>query len=1491
MNPSPYPESVDYMPSFDDEFPAQDTQQNFGDNDEMPYNTKQPKAESAELPKVVLATSATLSAEPPAAGSDRKPNNANCATDSTNKRRNANANAEFPVGPADYFAALPPDVKASALMAINDLKNDSTRGSENLSIALNEAASAGFLREFIHAFNQSLTRLNPNLRLDMLNNAPGADTATVALKSRNRKTGGIREIQIIADLAERQKIKEFELTQLRILPEDLHTFTTRGASAADSSQHRKTGIKLLERQAGTSELVRGLRAIDTACDIINTKSPNQASKALDELFRLDEQGSYFAKKYLHQIKEKIGEKNFEVLKSGLGSLGIGEAARLLADVKSALPGTNRDLESLRTRCIVQDCESAGALRLAEIKQRLLEETRFGNKEAARAIDEIDARLTLREIESTGSIEGVKKLQALAKAGNEHCRAALSILVVPPEQLQEWQHMVRLSDHKFATGSVPGLAKLSASAREAVQTKAVESLRELAGVSGLSAAECTALACGLAHSVKTKQHVLTAAIQSAMLDVSEKSEDHEHATARRTEALLKGLFNVLCNFDSTTANTEACREVIQQYAKTAGSANNRLSGSGYDAVGDSIKSHLAEFQARAARADKAAVQMLAHFAGGAGLTNRAINPLLPPDASTGKQLPGDQSVQKATEALVAFAKTSPENSEYVVKLLSSHEHVETFKDRARKLETLGKVAATGDGDISEDVRKVLRGGLSNPQTQLSALKGMLALEDKLDSDDYNSIARNLTPKLIDYFRRSVSLSPEQEKKLATQLLLVYREQEARKPERDATTRTREISLLKHAGSLCESMRLLQAAYDNYDRAAQLQEKARKRDDTSPAETHDKAARLAQCLNNFDDAKRHLNEATEIRRAAAYLKTLDGMRDGIGKGFAVFAKLPQIRIDATDKTLKITSDNFQQILKAIPSLKLASTDSIAVEHITFDGEKLRIKGEARYHVRAGHLEVGLNLKDLSCEIKADPKDGNKIIVSNLSGLTIDLAGIPVTPGSMAVSLISKPNGQQSCLKIEPRLSGGLGALGDLAGLAGATRSLEIPLTNPATGAKAFEKLRAGLEKKDAALLVANLTETVAGPQASSMIKSVKTIQKENDRITINSDGGKEMLGGLPLALDKTVSVRISNNGNELKVSDVTGARVSLPLPQDIAAALRVENPLKIDFKDLTLGEPDKEGNRTVHLRTEGIIESVELRVGKDFQPVLDKQGNATVQVLLNKGTKLPIELRFNPKQPMVDPAKIDFKLTLKDKDTDKLPTLIADLLRPPLDPALKEVLKGVVAIEKKGDRVHITRTSETELSNFGLTATLAKDVSFSLVRDKTGVSVSNIRGVEITSLPEPANLIYGRRLPIILNALRLTNPDNAGVRFLTVDSSGPLKKVVLELNAAMTPVDIIIDLENPVQALKNLMHRWQEPAWNLLGKKVGAVDKCRIQIKNGNIDLGLLKDIGSMFSDAGDLLSVEGVGCAATGMAVEVFTDPFSFKTPRKVLSNTLKGLLR
>lgn len=376
----------------------------------------------------------------------------------------------------------------------------------------------------------------------------------------------------------------------------------------------------------------------------------------------------------------------------------------------------------------------------------------------------------------------------------------------------------------------------------------------------------------------------------------------------------------------------------------------------------------------------------------------------------------------------------------------------------------------------------------------------------------------------------------------------------------------------------------------------------------------------------------------------------------------------------------------------------------------------------------------------------------------------------------------------------------------------------------------------------------------PSLSSLWGGIDSMEKSADKYTINMKSDMAAtIGGVPAITDKTTSLKITVDGDKAEVSDIQGMKIRMPIPPDVADSLGMHNPLELAVKGLSISAADASGNRSVVVIMDGAVEQVELVVGPDMKPVADANKNvATRFVLKNNGQRVPLELQFNPDQVTAgtDPRKIDFKLSVKE-NCEHVPTVLEGFFKHELDPKLKEMLSGVEYIERRGDQLHVRRKAESTHEIGGLKVTAGKELSFRINPNANGIQLSDIRGIAITELPGEANKIYSTRLPIELSTFSLSNVAPDGNRFLEITSPRTLRSARVLLNASLTPLDIDVEVENPVQALKE-----KYGLHDGLATRTGT-GTFKIHIHgDGRVDMTSVR-IAEMLADAGNLTSTGGV----------------------------------
>ncbi len=406
------------------------------------------------------------------------------------------------------------------------------------------------------------------------------------------------------------------------------------------------------------------------------------------------------------------------------------------------------------------------------------------------------------------------------------------------------------------------------------------------------------------------------------------------------------------------------------------------------------------------------------------------------------------------------------------------------------------------------------------------------------------------------------------------------------------------------------------------------------------------------------------------------------------------------------------------------------------------------------------------------------------------------------------------------------------------------------------------------------IANLHKSLGG-----LWNGIEAIEKNGEQIKLTlKEAAITTIGGLPLVTDKNLTLKLNVEGDRAEIKDMEGATLRMPLPPDLAEALGMHNPLELTLKNLSIGPADAKGYRLVVAKMDGVVGEVEVLVGPDMQPVQHADKNVVVNcVLRHNGQELPIELRFNPEQAAIgqDPRKIEFKLTTR-SNFENVPTVVEGFFTKPLDPKLKELLRGVQYVERKGDMLFVHRNEASTHEIGGLKVTAAKVISFKINNDANGISLSNIEGLQINQLPKDANRVYSEKLPIDLKSFSLSSQRNDGTRVLKIEASGVLVSATVIVNSSLTPQDIEVEVQNPIQAFK---------------EKYGSVDSAgrgtfKIHIRqDGSVDMGSL-DLTAMLADAGTLTSTGGI--VSGGAAIVTAPSDRKLEVGQKILENTFEA---
>lgn len=653
-------------------------------------------------------------------------------------------------------------------------------------------------------------------------------------------------------------------------------------------------------------------------------------------------------------------------------------------------------------------------------------------------------------------------------------------------------------------------------------------------------------------------------------------------------------------------------------------------------------------------------------------------------------------------------------------------------------------------------------------------------------------------------------------------------------------------------------------------------------------HKHLAELKLKLNDTKGAEWHTKEVNELNRVSDYLGRVKAAPDDLMRMLLVTNALPSnLKLDTAGKVIRFEFNDAGKALEAIPGLRLPGTrDLSGIKAISLEGNQLKFEGEGTFKFKVPNTDIiaDFKLSNASCDISCDPKDPTRLKLSNFKGLSVSAFGANLQPEHLILSTSKNQDGTDT-FKIEfgklipavaaEKKPGAKDIAKDgLALLIGSQVPDIPPVSFPMPSQVRLDRLfsealnwaKAG-DAKDAGKMFESIVGLYGNTEISNVFTDIKEMKKTGDRIEISTAGRNlYSIGGLPLSWDAKVSADFKQDGTKISLSNIEGARVKLVLPGDVANGLGIKNPMEIAFKEISLSEPDKEGNRIATIRTDSILESVSIKVGPKFEPIRDKQGKITLDANLKRDdARASIKITANPEQlSKGDPANIEFALNVTG-GSDKIAQILQGFMGHELDPTVKELLNGVESVTKVGDQITINRKGDSVHEKSGLKVHVAKAVSFKIDPKATNLELKDITGINIVDLPDVAGKIYAHKMPITMRYLSLSNANQAGERVLTMKADGVVSSATIYLDASMKPKEIIAVVENPAKYLKE---SWGNR--DFLAQKLDRATKGKsyaIRIKgDGSVDLDGLGGVGGvadMLLNGGDLVSVEGVAATVVG----------------------------
>lgn len=336
------------------------------------------------------------------------------------------------------------------------------------------------------------------------------------------------------------------------------------------------------------------------------------------------------------------------------------------------------------------------------------------------------------------------------------------------------------------------------------------------------------------------------------------------------------------------------------------------------------------------------------------------------------------------------------------------------------------------------------------------------------------------------------------------------------------------------------------------------------------------------------------------------------------------------------------NFAATLEAIPGVKLDKVwrDVLSgVKSLSLDGNSFSMKLEKAQGIpidaavpmigKFKQITFGGGDSQLNFDIALDPKDPKSVSLKNIRGLALTMD----TGKSIAIEALTLDTSSGN-----PRIVATIQNPFDVKFPKTITLPMPLEKVAPGIGADAIRSVlktaadaKALLQTRDFSPYLENIPDADLRGKIAGMLKGVTSISKDGQTIRIVRDGGTTAhdFGGPQLQVLRSVSFKIGDDPKNPKIHEISGINFSLPLPEKLGLGSKFTTSLT----ELQLLDKDGQGNRTLIVKTNHMIDSVRIKLGPDMNPVADSDGNWYAQTrmtnpLSDSGRdKLHIRLRID------------------------------------------------------------------------------------------------------------------------------------------------------------------------------------------------------------------------------------------------------------------------
>lgn len=441
------------------------------------------------------------------------------------------------------------------------------------------------------------------------------------------------------------------------------------------------------------------------------------------------------------------------------------------------------------------------------------------------------------------------------------------------------------------------------------------------------------------------------------------------------------------------------------------------------------------------------------------------------------------------------------------------------------------------------------------------------------------------------------------------------------------------------------------------------------------------------------------------------------DPLTKTSTILGRLPNFKINFTDKNLTVETPDFAKLIEATPGITLAPDvrDVVcAVKRISFSADdkftldlkdvaKLKIDRNVPLVGKVTDLVVGDAQKQVKFDVEFDPKNSDKVAIKNISGINLAVEGRePLAIRALALDT----SGDKPKLKVtvdnpvtRPKL------IDEKNWPKTISTTIDLDALAPGMNADFFKGMvktlsdsKTALQNKDASMLLSGLPDEGIRAKLIDMVKNLKRIEKDGDKIMIERAGGvtEHQFGGPTLSVSPLIQFTLKTAGGGIEVSKLDGVQISSAVP-DVGFG----NKVSADITGISLS-PKYGEFRALTVTSSKYIDYVRVRL---------RASDLSADTDANQDWRLDIRMT-NPLD-VAGTAKINLPLKFNqagslNMSAGEIASVASDVVR---SGAKSNIVKAVQVIDNKANQV--INGVERRATTVRKAANLAIDVGGAIV----------------------------------------------------------------------------------------------------------------------------------------------------------------------------------